>query len=46
MTPAIFGLEGTSLSATERDFFKESQPFGFILFGRNVESGSAARADQ
>ena len=36
MTPAIFGLEGTSLTATERDFFKESRPFGFILFGRNV----------
>ena len=37
MTPAIFGLAGTMLSADERDFFKESEPFGFILFGRNVE---------
>ena len=36
MTPAIFGLEVTSLTATERDFFKESQPYGFILFGRKV----------
>ena len=44
MTPAIFGLEGTSLSATERDFFKESQPFGFILFGRNVEQRRQLRA--
>jgi beta-N-acetylhexosaminidase len=44
MTPAIFGLAGTTLSATERDFFRESQPFGFILFGRNVEQRSQLRA--
>mgnify|MGYP001329432007 FL=1 len=40
MTPAIFGLAGTTLSADERDFFRESQPFGFILFGRNIEQRS------
>jgi beta-N-acetylhexosaminidase len=44
MTPAIFGLAGKTLSATERDFFRESQPFGFILFGRNVEQRSQLRA--
>ena len=44
MTPAIFGLAGTTLSANERDFFRESQPFGFILFGRNVEQRSQLRA--
>ena len=44
MTPAILGLEGTTLSDTERDFFRESQPFGFILFGRNVEQRSQLRA--
>ena len=44
MTPAIFGLAGTALSANERDFFRESQPFGFILFGRNVEQRSQLRA--
>ena len=44
MTPAIFGLAGTTLSADERDFFRESQPFGFILFGRNVEQRSQLRA--
>jgi beta-N-acetylhexosaminidase len=44
MTPAIFGLAGTMLSADERDFFKESEPFGFILFGRNVEQRSQLRA--
>ena len=36
MTSAIFGLEGLSLTRTERDFFKETRPFGFILFGRNI----------
>ena len=44
MTPAIFGLAGTMLSADERDFFRESQPFGFILFGRNIEQRSQLRA--
>ena len=44
MTPAIFGLEGTTLSADERDFFKESEPFGFILFGRNAEQRRQLRA--
>ena len=44
MTPAIFGLAGTTLSAAERDFFKESEPFGFILFGRNVEQRRQLRA--
>ena len=44
MTPAIFGLAGTTLSAAERDFFRESQPFGFILFGRNVEQRGQLRA--
>ena len=36
MTPVIFGLEGLFLTRTERDFFKETRPFGFILFGRNI----------
>lgn len=36
MTPVIFGLEGLSLTRIERDFFKETRPFGFILFGRNI----------
>jgi beta-N-acetylhexosaminidase len=44
MTPAIFGLAGTTISDSERDFFKDSEPFGFILFGRNVEQRSQLRA--
>ncbi|MEX1035576.1 MAG: beta-N-acetylhexosaminidase [Sneathiella sp.] len=34
----IFGCEGTKLSAAEKKFFKAEQPFGFILFARNVEN--------
>ena len=44
MTPAIFGIQGQSLTASERDFFKDSQPFGFILFGRNVAHRDQLRA--
>lgn len=33
----VFGLAGPRLSSSERDFFAEADPFGFILFGRNVE---------
>ena len=31
----IIGLAGPVLSAWERDFFREVNPFGFILFARN-----------
>jgi beta-N-acetylhexosaminidase len=40
----IFGIEGTVLSANERDFFKDSVPFGFILFKRNCVSPEQVRA--
>lgn len=32
----ILGCAGPQLSADERAFFRESDPFGFILFARNV----------
>ncbi|WP_379922295.1 beta-N-acetylhexosaminidase [Erythrobacter sp. R86502] len=35
MTPAIFGLSGPHLTADERAFFREADPAGYILFGRN-----------
>lgn len=44
MTPAIFGLSGTALSADERAFFRDSDPAGYILFGRNIESRQQLRA--
>lgn len=34
----IFGCAGKALSAEERDFFAESDPLGFILFRRNIDS--------
>lgn len=44
MTPAIFGLSGAALTADERAFFREADPAGYILFGRNVESRAQLRA--
>lgn len=36
MTPAIFGLSGPELTADERAFFRDCDPAGYILFGRNI----------
>lgn len=36
-TRAIYGCAGPELTADERAFFTGAQPFGFILFGRNVQ---------
>ena len=38
MTPAIFGISGTSLTGDERAFFRDADPAGYILFGRNCAS--------
>ena len=35
---AIFGCDGARLSPDERAFFAEANPFGFILFDRNLET--------
>ena len=35
---AIFGCEGLTLSPSERAFFRDYDPFGFIIFSRNVET--------
>lgn len=39
----IFGCAGPVLLADERAFFRASDPFGFILFARNVESPDQLR---
>ena len=44
MTPAIFGLSGTALSADERAFFREADPAGYIVFGRNIAARAQLRA--
>ncbi|MBI3678291.1 MAG: beta-N-acetylhexosaminidase [Proteobacteria bacterium] len=33
---AIYGCAGTELSPDERSFFKDTQPWGFIVFARNI----------
>ncbi|MBR9843970.1 MAG: beta-N-acetylhexosaminidase [Rhodobacteraceae bacterium] len=40
----IFGCEGVKLTQREKDFFRDTNPFGFILFARNIESGDQIRA--
>lgn len=44
LSPAIFGLSGLTLNADERAFFREADPAGYILFGRNIESREQVRA--
>jgi beta-N-acetylhexosaminidase len=44
MTPAIFGLAGLTLTADELAFFRDADPAGYILFGRNVENRTQLRA--
>ncbi len=44
MTPAIFSLSGLSLTDEERAFFRDANPAGYILFGRNVSNREQLRA--
>ena len=38
ISASIFGCQGTTLGPDEADFFAQSQPWGFILFARNIET--------
>ncbi len=40
----IFGVEGLALSEAEAAFFRDSDPLGFILFGRNCRDPDQVRA--
>jgi beta-N-acetylhexosaminidase len=44
MRAFISGFAGTKLSDAERAFLREAQPWGFILFKRNVAEPQAVRA--
>jgi beta-N-acetylhexosaminidase len=44
MIPAIFGISGPALTADERAFFREADPAGYILFGRNCVDPGQLRA--
>lgn len=39
----IFGLEGTDPSPAESAFFREADPWGFILFARNIATPDQVR---
>ena len=43
MIPAIFGLSGLVLTDDERAFFCDSEPAGYILFGRNIANRQQLR---
>ena len=43
-TRAIYGCAGQTLSEEERAFFREAQPWGFIVFGRNIADRAQLRA--
>ena len=34
---AIYGLAGLELTADEKSFFRDAEPWGFILFARNID---------
>ncbi len=44
MIPAIFGLSGPQLTPDERAFFRDADPAGYILFGRNCVDPGQLRA--
>ena len=44
MKPVIFGIAGLDLTATERAFFAEVEPAGYILFKRNIADRGQVRA--
>lgn len=41
---AIFGCDGLRLTAEEKVFFRDVQPFGFILFVRNIDNADQVSA--
>jgi beta-N-acetylhexosaminidase len=44
MIPAFFGLAGLTLTDAERALFSASEPAGYILFKRNVDTPEQVRA--
>ena len=43
ISAAIFGCSGPELLASEAVFFRDCNPWGFILFGRNIETPAQVR---
>ena len=40
---AVFGCGGLQLTESETAFFRDADPFGFVLFKRNVETSRMLR---
>jgi len=40
----IFGCQGLQLTADEKTFFRDANPWGFILFARNIDTPEQLRA--
>lgn len=41
--PVVFSCEGRVMSAAETEFFARENPFGFILFARNIDTPDQVR---
>jgi beta-N-acetylhexosaminidase len=44
MQAALYGLSGLALTPGERDFFRDADPAGYVLFARNCASREQMRA--
>jgi len=44
MKPVIFGISGLTLTPEERDFFRDADPLGYILFKRNCGDRAQMKA--
>lgn len=44
MKPVIFGLSGLTLTDDEKRLFRDVDPAGYIIFGRNIENRQQLRA--
>ena len=44
MAPSLSGCAGLQLSSEERDFFRDTRPWGLILFKRNCETPDQIKA--
>src|SRR3569623_3663789 len=43
MKPVIYGLSGLVLTDDERDFYRDADPCGYVLFKRNIDNRDQVR---
>lgn len=44
ISAAIYGLQGETLAPDEKAFFRDADPWGFILFARNIDRPNQVKA--